>query len=115
MVNHVALVIGVGPGLGAATARRSASEGFRVVMIARSGGFINELARELSGSLALRADASNPAEMAETIQRAREQLGPIGVLIYNASTNGGSGLAEISVEQVEQSWGVSTLRAIFFA
>jgi len=115
MVNRVALVIGVGPGLGAALARRFASEGFRVVMIARSGGFINELARELSGSLALRADASNPAEMAETIQRAREELGPIGVLIYNASTSGGSGLAEITVEQFEQSWRVSTLGAFVCA
>jgi NAD(P)-dependent dehydrogenase (short-subunit alcohol dehydrogenase family) len=115
MVKRVALVVGVGSGLGAALARRFAGEGFRVVMIARSGAFIYELARELSGTLALRADASNPAEMTETIQRAREELGPIGVLIYNASTGGGGGLVEMTVEQFEQSWRVSTLGAFVCA
>ncbi len=43
-MNGVALVVGVGPGLGGAIARRFAREGFRVALLARSSSFIDELA-----------------------------------------------------------------------
>ena len=39
-MNRVALITGVGPGLGAALARRFAQQGFRIGLIARKPEFI---------------------------------------------------------------------------
>ncbi len=50
MKQGVAFITGVGPGLGAAVARRFAREGFSVAIIARTPDFIDELAREISGA-----------------------------------------------------------------
>jgi len=70
-MNRVALIVGVGPGLGAALGRRFARGGFRVALVARRPEFIAELASELSSlgqpSLAVVADASRPAEMTAAI------------------------------------------------
>ncbi len=90
-MNRVALIVGVGPGLGAALGRRLARGGFRVALVARSREFIDELARELHSlgqpSLALAADASQPAEIAAAVARVRAELGPIEVLVHNASAS----------------------------
>lgn len=114
-MNRIALITGVGPGLGAALARRFARQGFRVALIARSRDFIDELARELPDSLALSADVSEPDEIIAAIKRVRAELGPIGVLIHNASSAGGNGVADTTPEQFEQSWRVTALGAFVCA
>lgn len=118
-MNRVALIIGVGPGLGAALGRRLARAGFRVALVARSPEFIGELAHKLSSegrpSLAIVADASQPAEIAAAVARARAELGPIGVLVYNASASSGDGLLETSAEQFEETWRIAALGAFVAA
>jgi len=57
---HVAIVAGVGPGLGAALVRKLAKEGCRVGMFARSPEFIDKLAAELGrDALAVTTDVSD--------------------------------------------------------
>lgn len=112
-MNRVALVTGVGPGLGAALARRFSREGFSVGLVARHPNFIEGLAREISAqgqsAASVVADVSCPAEVISAIARVREKLGSIGVLIHNASDSSGNGLLETTVEQFEQSWRVTAL------
>jgi short-subunit dehydrogenase len=50
----VATVIGVGPGLGAALARRFAAD-YAVALVARNGEKLNEFAREISAAAELRS------------------------------------------------------------
>ncbi len=118
-MKKTALIVGVGPGLGAALARRFVRGGFRVALVARTPEFIGELARELSSlgepALALTADASKSAELQAAIARARETMGAIGVLLYNASASSGDGLAGTSVDQFEESWRIATLGAFVCA
>ena len=112
-MNRVALITGVGPGLGAALARRFAREGFRVGLVARRPDFIEALAGELSDAgspaLSLVADVSRPAEATASVNRVRADLGPVGVLIHNASSSLGEGLLATTPEGFEQSWRVAAL------
>ena len=102
---HVAIVAGVGPGLGAALVRKLASEGCSVGMFARSPEFIDKLATEIGkAALALPTDVSNPKQVAAAFHKVRQQLGPVEILIANASGSVGEGLMETSPEQFERTW-----------
>ena len=112
-MNRVVIITGVGPGLGAALARRFASEDFRVALVARSPAVIEAVSGEISaaGSSALGviADVSRPAEVAAAVTRVRVELGPVGVLIHNASSGLGGGLLATTPETFEQAWRVAAL------
>lgn len=111
--NRVALITGVGPGLGASLARRFAREGLAVGLVARHPSFIEELAREISEAggkaVALVADVSRPAEVQAAVKRLRSELGPIGTLLHNASSSAGEGLRGTTVADFESSWRIATL------
>ena len=113
--DNVAVITGVGPGLGAALARRFAREGFSLALIARSRLFIDQLADELPSALSLIADVSKPAEIISAIKEVRKELGAIGVLIHNPSSADGNGVIDTTPEQFEQSWRVTALGAFICA
>ena len=115
IVNRVAVITGVGPGLGAALARRFARDGFSLALIARSRHFVDQLAQELPSALPVTADVSKPADIASAIEEVRKELGVIGVLIHNASSAGGNGVIDTTPEQFEQSWRVTAFGAFVCA
>src|SRR5713226_2836203 len=82
----VAVVVGVGAGLGAALARRFA-QGYRVALVARSADFTRKLADEIRSAggiaLAVQGDATVPAQVAASYERIRGELGAPEVLTYN--------------------------------
>jgi NAD(P)-dependent dehydrogenase (short-subunit alcohol dehydrogenase family) len=113
---HVAIVAGVGPGLGAALVRKLESEGCGVGMFARSPGFIGKLATEIGrNALALPTDISNPKQVATAFHKVRQQLGPVEILIANASGSVGEGLMETSPEEFERSWRIGVWGAFLCA
>ncbi len=113
---RVAVVAGVGPGLGAALVRKLVQEGYRVGMFARSPGFIGELADELGAStLAIPTDVSNAKEVAAGFRQVRQQMGPVEILIAHASGSVGEGLMKTTAKQFEQSWRVAVLGAFLCA
>ena len=57
----VAVVTGVGPGTGAAIARRFARGGYTVAMLARNRERLNALEREISGARGYQCDVSDEA------------------------------------------------------
>ena len=113
---HVAIVAGVGPGLGAALVRKLASEGCGVGMFARSPEFIGKLATEIgTAAVALPIDVSNPKQVAAAFHKVRQQVGPVEILIANASGSVGEGLTETTPEQFERSWRIGVCGAFLCA
>jgi NAD(P)-dependent dehydrogenase (short-subunit alcohol dehydrogenase family) len=114
----VAVVIGVGPGLGAALARRFAAA-YSVAILARKGDYLKELATELRQSggtmMDLTCDVSNAAQIAETFRAIRAKLGEVEVLLYNAGSGVFGGITEITPDQYETDWRVNAFGAFVAA
>jgi short-subunit dehydrogenase len=79
------LTIGAGPGIGFATARRFAEQGFHVVLAARNVARLQTFAEKLKSeglsAAAQQIDASDPHAVARLVQRVGQDL---QVLHYNA-------------------------------
>jgi NADP-dependent 3-hydroxy acid dehydrogenase YdfG len=81
----VAVVTGASSGIGAATARALAADGYRVALLARRLDRISTLADELgNGSIAVEADVTDRDRIVAAADRVRQELGNADVLINNA-------------------------------
>lgn len=84
----VALITGASSGIGAATARRLAAEGLRVVLVARRRERLDELAAEIAadGGQAeiLAADLTQEDERQRVFDEVTRRFGNIDVLVNNA-------------------------------
>ncbi len=80
-------IVGAGPNLGAAVARRFGRDGFSVALIARDQAKLDELAAQLGEdgitAQGFAADVREPVELEGALARASELLGPISVLQYS--------------------------------
>src|SRR5271163_2495092 len=114
----VAVVTGVGPGLGAALARRFAKE-YAVAIMARSGDYLKSLAGEIisSGGHALEVpgDVGDRGQVEAAFKLVRERLGDPEVLLYNAGAGTWGNILEISPEQFEATWRVNAYGAFLAA
>ncbi|MFK0100184.1 SDR family oxidoreductase [Streptomyces sp. NPDC091040] len=82
---RVAVITGASSGIGAATARALAADGYRVALLARRLDRIQALAEELdNGSIAIRADVTDRDQLLTAAQRVQDELGGADVLVNNA-------------------------------
>ena len=109
MTKPVCVVVGVGPGNGAAFARKFASEGNTVALLARNHQFLKQTEEQIEGAKAYPYDVTNVDEAASTFARIRSDLGPVGVLIYNAGAGKFANIDDTSVEEFEHAWRVNAL------
>jgi NAD(P)-dependent dehydrogenase (short-subunit alcohol dehydrogenase family) len=109
MAKPVCVVAGVGPGNGAAFARRFASEGYAVALLARGTGFTGKLAEELRGARAYACDVADPASAERAFDAVRKDLGDPDVLVYNAGSGVWGTVEDASPADFESAWRVNTL------
>lgn len=83
-MGRTALIIGAGSGISAAFARALARDGVRIALAARNTGKLAALARETDAAL-IEADASDPKRVERLFEQADGALGPIDLVLYNAS------------------------------
>ena len=104
----IAVVIGVGPGLGAAIGRRFARGGCAVGLMARSEDPLRTIEAEinLSGgrALAMTVDAADQTSLAAAFACVRDVLGAPTALIYNAGAFVAGGILDIEAAALERVW-----------
>src|SRR6201994_212266 len=112
---EVSAIAGVGPGLGASLARKLAKEGSRLALLARSPDFLETLSNELrqygTEALTIPADVGNADQVAAAFELIRDRLGPVDLLINNASGSGpfGQPFVDITPASFTGGWQVGVL------
>src|ERR1700674_527425 len=110
----VAVVIGVGPGLGAALARRFAAT-YTVAIVARNADYLAKVAGEIaaSGGRAhpVPADTADESAIVAAFEIIRRELGDPEVLIYNAAMRPFGRLMETKPSTFENTWRVNAFGA----
>ncbi|MFI8192508.1 SDR family NAD(P)-dependent oxidoreductase [Streptomyces sp. NPDC085946] len=80
-------LIGAGPGLGLAAARRFGKAGHTVALLARDRGHLDDLVAALDGDViqahGYTADVLDPDALTDALHAAAEDLGPIEILQYS--------------------------------
>lgn len=107
----VCVVIGIGPGNGAAIARRFAREGYQLALLSRSTTLSAPLATELGHARAYACDATDPDAVTRTLAQVAAELGPVDVLAYNAGSGSWGSVEEVSAADLESAWKLNVLGA----
>jgi NADP-dependent 3-hydroxy acid dehydrogenase YdfG len=82
---RVAVITGASSGIGEATARALAADGYRVALLARRADRIQALAHELGdGAIAIEADVTDRDSLEAAAKRVEDELGGVDVLVNNA-------------------------------
>jgi len=117
---RVCVVTGVGPGTGAALARRFAADGgYRVALIARNAERLEKLAAELPGARAYPVDVSDLDALRAALASVRTELGAPSVLLHNAVAGGFGTFDTVTPEAFELRFeavfcGFSNLAALIY-
>jgi NAD(P)-dependent dehydrogenase (short-subunit alcohol dehydrogenase family) len=101
-----ALIVGAGPGISAAVARRLSGLGVKIALAARNLQKLDALVQE-TGAAAFAVDAANPAAVEKLFARASERVGEPEIVVYNAAARAQGPLAELDPAIVEQSLAVT--------
>ena len=113
------LLVGAGLGLGLAVARRFASGGYRVTLVARSGDRLGELASRLADTGAevntIEADAGDPEDFGARMTDLYRRDGAPAVVIYNAVMGAPDRLLTSTVAHLQEAYAVDVIGAIVVA
>ena len=109
MNKPVCVVVGVGPGNGAAIASRFAAEGYAVALLARSTEFTESLVQTLDNAKAYACDVTSEAAVASTLDCIRSELGEVDTLVYNAGSSVWGDVETITAADFESAWRVNAL------
>lgn len=110
--------VGASAGLGAALARRFAREDVSVAVTGRSRErletVVAEIARAGGHAVALPGDVTSESELAAIVRQLAEH-GTLEVAIFNAAGGTRAPTLELTAEQFEAAWRVTTLGGFLFA
>ena len=111
---RVCLITGVGPGTGAALARRFV-EGYRVAMLARNAERLAELEKELPGARGYPCDVTETEKLSAVLDRVRSELGAPEILIHNAVGGAFGDFLAIDPALLERNFQVNTMALLHLA
>ncbi len=100
-----AIVVGVGPGLGAALARRFVAQGLLVAVAARRPDRLEPLAKEI-GARAYGCDVTSEASVGELFAAVKRDFGDPALVAYNAGAYLPKTVVETEAAEFEHCWRV---------
>ena len=113
MDRKVAVIVGVGPGLGWALVQRFAREGYATVACSRDPDRIRariQASETSTKNVRFEAcDASRAEDVARVFSAVQRDLGAPGVVVFNAGTYERGGILELTPESFERCWRVGCL------
>ena len=113
------LLVGAGPGLGLAVARRFAVGGYRVTLLARRTDRLGELAQSLDDTGAeidtIEADASDSDDLRARMTELYRSDGAPGAVIYNAVMGAPDQLMSSTAAHLQTAYAVDVIGAIVIA
>lgn len=109
LADKVVIVTGGGSGIGRAAAFAFAKQGAKVLITARRGGPLAEVAAACPGIATLVADVAAPEDAGRTVAKAVELWGRLDVLVNNAGAGAILPLAEATAEKITSILGVNVL------
>ncbi len=105
---NVALVAGVGEGLGGAIARRFARGGHPTVLVARSADRLARIAATIEAAggrgIAYAADLREEAAVARLFDDVEAEIGPIDVAVFNTGANYRASILDTPADMFEKVW-----------
>jgi NAD(P)-dependent dehydrogenase (short-subunit alcohol dehydrogenase family) len=105
-MGRVAVVTGAASGMGLAIARRLANESHRVALLDLDGDAAARAADDLrgtgAGALGAKVDVSDRRAVDDVLQRVREELGPVEILVTSAGLDEFVPFTEITAAQWER-------------
>ena len=115
----VCVVVGTGPGIGQAVAKRFGREGYALGLVARRKesltGFVEGLTAAGVNARGYPADAEQPNALIDALKAIEYDLGAIDVLIYNAAVLKPGGPLEVGIEQLVREFRVNVGGALVCA
>ncbi|HEX7767869.1 MAG TPA: SDR family NAD(P)-dependent oxidoreductase [Nitrospira sp.] len=107
----LALVTGVGPGTGAAVARRFAKAGYRVAMVARDTERLKALEAEIPCTIAAPCDVTDATALENVIAR----IGAPKIVIHNAVGGAFGDFMNIDAATLQRNFGINTMALLHLA
>ncbi|NUO99848.1 MAG: SDR family NAD(P)-dependent oxidoreductase [Nonomuraea sp.] len=111
-----AVVIGAGPGIGQAVARRFAEEGLPVAVVARSARTLEQAVASLAPYgvpvVTATADSADEDALRAALDKAAAELGPPDVVVYNAAIVQADRPGELDARAQLDAWAVNVVGAL---
>src|SRR4051794_29477894 len=113
---HHLLLVGAGPGLGAAVARRFAREGYRLTLAARSEpGVAGELREARARVAVIRADAGDAGALRAALEPLFAAPDAPGVVIYSAALAASDDVLTVTPDRLAEAYAVDVIGAVVTA
>jgi len=102
-----AIVLGAGPGIGLAVARRFAAAGMPITVLARAGKTVDAALEALPHALGLRADVTDEPGLRRALDTAVDRFGVPDVVVYNVGLIRRDTPGELSAAQLADTYRVN--------
>ncbi len=111
----ICLITGVGEGTGAHTARRFASGGYKVAMLARTKERLDRLESEIANSKGYICDVADTKQLIQICKKIKDEMGPPNTLIHNAVKGNFEKLLDGKPEWLEENFKINTNSLMYLA
>nr|WP_298898953.1 SDR family NAD(P)-dependent oxidoreductase [uncultured Altererythrobacter sp.] len=108
------LIIGAGPGLGAALARRFARNGDQIILAARNPEGLGDICDDI-GAMSIACDASDPDDVQSLFERLDAEGLTLSTMIYNAGYYARGAVTDLDPADVEKVWKINAFGAFLCA